>query len=279
MIPVQLPWGSNQVRFFNAPDVRRFNKLFIDYINYGGFPEALFSEPVRENPERFIRSDVVDKVLLRDLPGLYGINDVQELNSLFTSIAFNTANEFSFETLSRQSGVPKNTIKKYLEYLEAAFLIKVVKRVDQAGKRFQRDNFFKIFLTNPSLRSALFSFLDSNDEAMGPMTETAIYGQWMHRIHFTPWYARWSHGEVDMVGISSKNLRPVWALEIKWSDRYVDRPGELKSLLRFCKENKLTQALVTTITRQEIIMHEDIQISFIPASAYAYTIGFNTLTA
>ena len=276
--PTQLPWGKNKVDFYEVPDIRQFNKLFIDYINYGGYPEAIFSETVRSNPERFIRNDVVDKVLLRDLPGLYGISDVQELNSLFTTIAYNSAQEFSLETLSRQSGSPKNTIKKYLEYLEAAFLIKIVKRVDQAGKRFQRDNFFKIYLTNPSLRSALFSPLQATDEAIGPMAETAIYDQWMHRTHFTPWYARWGTGEVDMISLSSKNLKPLWALEIKWSDRYVENPAELKSLIKFCQENDLKQALITTLHLQKVIEHDGIQLNFLPASAYAYTIGANTLT-
>jgi predicted AAA+ superfamily ATPase len=99
----------------------------------------------------------VDKVLLRDLPSLYGIKDVQELNSLFTTIAFNTANEFSCETLSVQSGVDKKTIKIYIEYLEAAFLIKKIQRVDQSGKRFEREISFKLYLTNPSLFTALFA--------------------------------------------------------------------------------------------------------------------------
>jgi predicted AAA+ superfamily ATPase len=218
-------------------------------------------------------------VLLRDLPSLYGISDVQELNSLFTTIAYNSANEFSLETLSVQSGSPKNTIKKYLEYLEAAFLIKIIRRVDQAGKRFQRDNFFKIYLTNPSLRAALFSPLSPTDEAMGPMTETAIYAQWLHRINFNPWYARWNKGEVDMIGLDKKDLKPLWALEIKWSDRYVSKPEELKSIIRFCLDNKLTQALVTTISLQQVIDHSGITLNFIPASAYAYTVGANTLNA
>lgn len=277
LVPAQLPWGRNQVRFFRAPDIRLLNRHFVDYINYGGFPEAIFSESVRNNPERFIRNDVIDKVLLRDLPGLYGISDVQELNALFTAIAFNTANEFSYETLSSQSGTPKSTIKKYLEYLEAAFLIKIVKRLDQAGKRFHRDNFFKIYLTNPSIRSALFSFMAPTDEAMGPMTETAIFAQWMHRLHFTPWYARWKNGEVDMVSLSPRNLKPSWAIEIKWSDRYPGQPGELKSLLRFCHENDLDQALVTTISQEEVVSHEGVQLTFIPAATYAYTVGANTL--
>ncbi|HOZ86633.1 MAG TPA: ATP-binding protein [Bacteroidia bacterium] len=273
-----LPWGKNRVDFYEAPDIRQFNKLFIDYINYGGYPEAIFSETVRNNPERFIRNDVVDKVLLRDLPGLYGISDVQELNSLFTTIAYNSAQEFSLETLSKQSGSPKNTIKKYLEYLEAAFLIKIVRRIDQGGKRFQRDNFFKIYLTNPSLRSALFSPLQATDEAIGPMAETAIYAQWMHRSNFTPYYARWGNGEVDMVRLNSKNLKPFWALEIKWSDRYVNKPAELKSLIKFCHENDLKQALITTLHLQQIVEQDGIEFNFLPASAYAYTIGANTLT-
>lgn len=272
-----IPWGKNNVKFYNAADTRELNRHFMDYINFGGYPEAIFSDKIRANPERFIRHDVVDKVLLRDLPGLYGINDVQELNSLFTTIAYNSGNEYSMESLTKQSGVAKNTIKKYLEYLEAAFLIKTVRRVDQSGKRFQRDNFFKTYLTNPSLRSALFSPLTPTDEWMGNMTETAIFAQWMHRDGFTPWYARWNNGEVDMVGLNRKNLKPSWALEIKWSNRYFDHPRELKSLIKFCQENQLDNALVTTIDKQGVVTEAGIDISFIPAAAYAYTVGINTL--
>lgn len=93
-------------------------------MNFGGYPEAVFSETVRKNPRRYIKSDIIDKVLLRDLPSLYGIADVQELNSLFNTVAYNSAQEISVEDLSQSSGVSKPTIAKYLEYLEAAFLIK-----------------------------------------------------------------------------------------------------------------------------------------------------------
>ena len=275
--PIKLPWGDDKVPFYEALDIKEFNKHFLNYINFGGYPEAIFSETVRRNPERFIRQDVVDKVLLRDLPSLYGIADVQELNSLFTTIAYNTGQEFSLETLSRQSGSPKNSIKKYLEYLEAAFLIRIVRRIDQSGKRFLRDNFFKIYLTNPSLRSALFSPIDPLDELMGALTETAIFSQWMHRQNFTPYYARWNNGEVDMVGINRKDLKAAWALEIKWSDKYIKEPKKLKSLFKFCSENKINQALVTTISHNDVQTVNDIELTFIPCSTYAYTVGLNTI--
>lgn len=273
---IDIKWGGKIREFYSTSHLNELNKHFIDYINFGGYPEVIFSEKIQANPGRYIRQDIVDKVLLRDLPSLYGISDTRELNSLFTTIAYNSGGEFSLETLSKQSQVPKNTLKKYIEYLEAAYLIKQVRRIDQSGKRFKRDNFFKIYLTNPSLRCALFSPITATDEMIGNMVETAIFAQWMHRDWFTPWYARWSNGEVDMVGLGS-TLKPIWAVEIKWSDRYFEKPKELKSLIKFCKENKLINPIVTTINKEGEKEIEEINIQYIPSSSYAYTVGKNTL--
>lgn len=272
-----LKWKEDITEFYSSSHLDELNKHFLDYINFGGYPEVIFSEKIQANPGRYIRQDIVDKVLLRDLPSLYGISDTRELNSLFTTIAYNSGSEFSLETLSRQSQVPKNTLKKYIEYLESAYLIKQVRRIDQSGKRFKRDNFFKIYLTNPSLRSALFSPITATDEMIGNMVETAIFAQWMHRDWFTPWYARWTGGEVDMVGLSDSTLKPVWALEIKWTNRYFDKPNELKSLYKFCLESSLDYPIVTTIDREGEKEYKELHIQFLPSSAYAYTVGKNSL--
>ncbi len=278
IIPSQVNWkGSNKI-FYSTTHIEELNRHFIDYLNYGGYPEVIFSEKIKANPGRFIRQDIIDKVLLRDLPSLYGIRDVQELNSLFTTISYNTGSEFSLETLSKESGgVKKQTIKTYIEYLESAFLIKTVKRVGQNAKRFQRDNFFKIYLTNPSLRAALFSPISATDDMIGNMVETAIYAQWMHRDWFTPWYARWQNGEVDMVCLSDSNFNPIWALEVKWSNRYFERPKELKSLLKFSLENEMENVLVTSIDKEGTKSIDGINFHFFPAATYAYTVGKNTL--
>ena len=277
IVPSELEWNGNPTKFFGTINIKELNKHFLDYINFGGYPEVIFSEKIQANPGRYIRSDIVDKVLLRDLPSLYGIQDVQELNSLFTTLAYHSGNEVSLESLSQASGVDKYLLKKYLEYLEAAFLIRIVHRIDDNAKKFKRTNFYKIYLTNPSLRSALFSPLQPTDESIGNMVETAIYAQWMHREWFTPFYARWNNGEVDMVGLDEKKLKPIWALEIKWSNRFYEEPGELKSLLQFCENNKLNSALITTIDIEGVREQKGIQLNFVPASIYAYVVGNNTL--
>jgi hypothetical protein len=252
-------------------DLEALNREFVKYLNVGGYPEALFSPAVQADPGRFIKADIVDKVLLRDLPSLYGIQDIQELNYLFTTLAFNTAGEVSLEELAKRSGVAKNTLRKYIEYLEAAFLIKVVHRVDQDGRRFQRATSFKVYLTNPSIRAALFTPAGIDDETMGHLAETGIFSQWFHqpqRLH----YARWKGGEVDLVFLDEKQ-KPAWAVEVKWSDRPYERPEELAGLLRFCRSNGLRNAGVTTRSRSGRRQIDQVTVHFVPTSLYAYEIG------
>ncbi len=273
----KIDWEGSLTAFFSTNNINELNKNFIDYINFGGYPEVIFSEKIQSNPGRYIRSDIIDKVLLRDLPSLYGIRDVQELNSLFTAIAYNSAGEVSLEELSKNSGVQKNTIKRYIEYLEAAFLIKVVHKISNKPKQFQRATQFKIYLTNPSLRSALFSPLQPTDPFIGNMVETAVYAQWLHREWFTPFYARWQKGEVDMIKLNDNNLQPQWAIEIKWSNHFFDKPGDLKSLIQFANDNNLKTALVTTIDKEGTKEINGLKILYVPAAVYAYTVGRNTI--
>ena len=111
---------------------------------------------------------------------------------------------------------------------------------------------------------------------IGRMVETAIFAQWIHRDWFSFWYSRWNGGEVDMVGLNDK-LKPNWALEIKWSNRYFDNPYDLKSLLKFCSENNLDNPIVTTIDKEGTQECKSITIQYFPAAAYAYTVGKKTL--
>ena len=273
-------WDGIESDIYSTIDINRLNDLFLEYINYGGYPEVAFSSRMQEDPGQFVRHDIVDKVLLRDLPSLYGISDVQELNSLFTMIAYHSGMEFSYESMAKESGVKKDIIRKYIQYLESAFLIKIVTRTDDTAKRFQRQTTFKIYLTNPSLRCALFEPVKIIDGNIGDMIETAIYSQWIPRNnHIT--YANWkvgrTQGEVDLVGINDALQKPYWAVEIKWTDRFFDRPTELSSLKYFMEKNQLQQALVTSISQAGLKETSFGRLLFIPSACYAYTVGENTL--
>ncbi|MBS4096186.1 MAG: ATP-binding protein [Sulfuricella sp.] len=266
---------------FATTDIEELNQEFVNYLNFGGYPEAVFSESIRRDPGQYIKSDIIDKVLLRDLPSLYGISDIQELNRLFTTLAYNSGNEVSLEGLSKSSGVAKNTLKRYLEYLEAAFLIRKVERIDQNAKRFKRAMCFKVYLNNPSMRAALFGQLDAESEAMGALTETAIYSQWQHKKQIELYYARWNSGEIDIVSLDSNNQQPDWAVEVKWSDRPYQARAELDNCVEFVVKNPRVEQpmLITSRTISDAcVIYKGVQFEFLPASLYAYILGANLLS-
>ena len=281
IVPKKIVWNDKEIDAFDTIDLPKLNEHFIRYINFGGYPEVVFSEAIQKDPGRYMRRDIVDKVMLKDLPSLYGINDTQELYRLFIHIAYRSGCEFSYEEMSQESGIRKDTIRRYISYLESAFLIKVIHRVDANAKRMQRVTQFKIYLTNPSLRCALFSPLTETDKALGSMVETALFAQRIQRDDEEIFYANWKmgrdNGEVDMIGLNRLNQKPAWAVEMKWSDRYFDAPGELKSLLSFMSKNQLRAAIVSSRTKYGTKALENMNLTFIPSALYAYLLGYNTI--
>lgn len=256
----------------------KLNNLYLEYLNYGGFPEALSSEQIRDQPEQYIGQDILDKVLGRDLPSIFGIRNPNELNKLFAALAYNTANEVSPEGISQSSGVPKAEINRYIEFLEAAFLVRVIHKTDNSLKKFQRRTHYKVVLTNPSLRSAIFGKITPEDQDLESLAETAVYSQLiihdptMNSFKYAKWNRGNSKGEVDLVHVTAKGEAKA-ALEIKWSDRYANDDEKPKSLIAFCKDNELSEACITSKTIFSERNYSGIKITHIPTSFLCFMLG------
>jgi hypothetical protein len=275
-----LQFRGDEGRYFSAEgalvaDIPTLNGAFRDYVAYGGFPEPARDAMVQVAIDRFLASDIVERVVLGDLPALYGIGDPTELKRLLTWVAFNTGAEISYEKLAMSAGVAKNTLRKYLEFLEAAFLVVRLPRIDQSARRFQRATFFKLYLANPTLRTALFGPIGDDDPAMGRLAETAFFAQLAQtRYAGDAYYARWDRGEVDCVLLDRGTLRAWEALEIKWSDRAAGNPGEtLSSLVEFCKRNRLARAVVATKSAAARLTFGEIELELVPLALCCYRLG------
>ena len=75
---VSPPWSTGQSPVevddsaphpvFRCRDIDDLAAAFLDYLDYGGYPEAIFSPELKKRFRQFVGRDIVDKVLLRDLP-------------------------------------------------------------------------------------------------------------------------------------------------------------------------------------------------------------------
>ena len=99
--------------------------LRLKSIESGAGRFTTFLLPPLTFPEYLVLLNQDDLVEINeDFDSFCGTQDIEVLNKkfvrLFTTLAFNTASEVSLKELSKGSGVAKNTVKKYIEYLETA---------------------------------------------------------------------------------------------------------------------------------------------------------------
>ena len=262
---------------YRTNDVKMLNRHFVDYVNFGGYPEAVSSPVIRSDPARYIGADIVDRVLLRDLPSLYGIQDVQELNTLFTDLGVQHSRRgFTGSAVSAvrrdQADAQYATWSTWKRRSSSrSSIASITMPAVSSAPPVSR-----CMPTTPSLRCALFGPVAEDDGEMGPIAETAVFAQWFHSdSHRQLHYASWRNGEVDIVCLDRRRQKPTWCVEVKWSDRYVRRPGEPSSLMDFANRHPEVTPLVTTRTldRKFDPRPGNAHWDFIPTSLYCYIVG------
>ncbi len=249
------------------------NAEFHRYVNFGGFLEGVLGQQREGAPApTFIRDGVADRVLHKDLAGMHGVNDAQELNRLFALLAFNTAREVSMDDLAKATGIAKNTLRKYLDYLESAFLIRRVARVDGDAERFQRQVSFKVYLTSPCIYSALYGPVAANDQTFSRLAETALVSQWLGAPSVNDLaYASWRNGKIDLIAMHPNTDKPDHVYEIDWTDKYnspENRPDEIVDFVERNNVEALPYILTNSIARPG--MMRTVNLTLAPLSLYCY---------
>lgn len=250
------------------------NTEFHRYVNFGGFLEGIMLSKEGTPAPAFIRDGVADRVLHKDLASLHGVNDAQELNRLFGILAFNTAREVTIDDLAKSAGVAKNTLRKYLDYLESAFLIRRVPRVDRDGKRFQRQVAFKVYLTTPCLYAALFAPVPPNDQFFQRLAETALVAQWLGSPAAANLaYASWRNGRIDLLTMNPSTNLPDHVYEMDWNNGYATAGKGPQQMVQFIEgTNRKAQPYILTRTVARPAAMRGIDITLAPLALYTYWI-------
>lgn len=146
------------------------------YLQMGGFPELVNAEDI-VYAQKLLREDVMERAIKHDLPAIYEIRSVDELEKVFLYLCFNSSSIINLEAMSKEfTGVTRPTIEKYITYLENANLINISKQLNISGKKVLKSK-NKIYVADSGIRSAVVLGADiyTNDTELGYSLETAVY--------------------------------------------------------------------------------------------------------
>lgn len=154
-------------------------KMFQDYIKYGGLPMRFSLEPV--SVESYL-SDTYDAIVVKDVVRRNDIKNVALLNMILTFLMDNIANPFSARSIVSalmQSGVKTSveTVINYIEYIRNAMIIYSVQRYDIKGKKLLSTN-EKYYSVDLGLRNCVKS---SDAVDYNKLYENVVYLELLYR--------------------------------------------------------------------------------------------------
>lgn len=134
-----------------TPTLPEYKATLAEYSRTGGFPEPLLQELDRAS---YLRT-LVNAVLYKDIVKRHRIRAVQGIEDLAVYLFSNVAKEYSFRTISNIAGVKSaNSIKKYIKFLEEAFLFFSLPRFSYKVREQVSSN-KKIYAVDPGMAVTL----------------------------------------------------------------------------------------------------------------------------
>ena len=147
-------------------------ELFSAYLNHGFYPYYL--EGVLHYHNRMER--VIEKVISEDIPSVTGLkpSSVPSLRRILYLVASSQPLTPNIDKLAKSLGISRESLYLYLEYLEAAGLLRMLRAPDRGHKAVRKPK--KIYLSDPNMFYTILGERMALD-SVGAMREAFFFSQ------------------------------------------------------------------------------------------------------
>ena len=222
----------------------KIKPFLLKYIEKGGFPET-FSFKTDKEFKEYIRSLVVDKIVYKDIPRMFKLDDPEFLSTLLEMIAVNPGMYIDYLSLSKQFNKDRRVIKNYIFYLKESFLINLLGNYRKGSTTLRKRK--RAYPTDNAITYLYKSKIE--EDFLGRMVETLVISN-INAASF------WKNGnEVDVV---HDNM----PIEVKYQEKI--RFEDLKSITEFMKKFKVKKGILITKNEEREVKVEEGKIKYIP---------------
>jgi predicted AAA+ superfamily ATPase len=225
----------------------------------GGFPEALLIKSDKmwaEWTQSFIQT-----YIYRDINLLFGINlSPQIIAKMWSMLAHLNSEIENMQNLGRSLGITGTSAKKYLDYMEGAYLIRRLAPWHQNnGKRLVKSP--KLYVRTWGVLHHLLQINSYGQLKTNPALGASWEGYVIEQIHAAKpkdvdlYYYRTHHGaEVDLVLV--RGVKPIATIEIKYSNAPVLSRGYYESISDLGTKNNyvITPNSRTVTTKEGVVI-------------------------
>ena len=197
-----------------------FNRLE-EFLILGTYPETLIAQNFKEKSDFLIA--IRDAYLMKDILELENLRNASKLNNLLKLVAFQIGKQVSLNELSSNLGIAKQTVERYLDLLEKAFVIKKVTGFSRNLRKEIQKTARYYFFDNGIRNAVINNFNDigtRND--VGELWENFLFMERLKRQHYKQihtnnyFWRTYDRKEIDLVEERGGQLH---GYEFKWTGK------------------------------------------------------------
>ena len=193
---------------------------------YGSYPEVVISDD-NSQKERYLK-EIVGSYLYKDVLELDGLRHSDKIVRLLQLLAFQIGSEVSFNELGTQLGMSKNTVERYADLLEKAF---VIFRLPGFSRNLRKEisKSSRYYFYDTGIRNALisnFNPLELRDDVGGlwenyVVMERIKKQEYLQILSNNYFWRTYDQKEIDWVEEREGKL---YGYEIKWETKKIRNP-------------------------------------------------------
>jgi hypothetical protein len=223
--------------------------LLNKYLIFGGFPEIANRELPDDLKIELLQS-YYDSIVLKDCIAYNGVRDTGAFYRTMHYLLTNTATRYRYSTLSKALGNSENTIKKYIEYAEQAYVLNEISNFSFSAKENARPE-RKTYSADNGLISAVGVSFSPNS---GKLLENVVYNQLIHAKYEDVAFVRTSE-ECDFIA----RRDGIWnAFQVCYDLDSTNRERELSGFEVIDPQLKVSSKTIITYNQKDRI--DDIEV-------------------
>jgi len=192
-----------------------------EFLIFGTYPETLIAQNFKEKSDFLIA--IRDAYLMKDILELENLRNASKLNDLLKLVAFQIGKQVSLNELSSNLGIAKQTVERYLDLLEKAFVIKKVTGFSRNLRKEIQKTARYYFFDNGIRNAVINNFNDlTTRNDIGQLWENFLFIERLKRQHYKQihtnnyFWRTYDRKEIDLVEERGGQL---YGYEFKWTGK------------------------------------------------------------
>jgi predicted AAA+ superfamily ATPase len=249
--------------FYNIEKKGLWKKEFLEYLEYGGFPEIVYLDD--KNLKLKTLQNYFEVMLYKDMVERFEIKNPLILKYFIKRVIENlgkpiSVNNIFNELKSQGYKIGKDTLYQYLEFIEDIYLSIIIKKYSKSILKTELSQKKAYIVDNGLVNALSFSFKG----IYGTLLENLVVKEFRSKGYEIFYFKE--NKECDLIILNKDELVPIQVSYSLSDKKTMER--ELNGLLEAIKFLNIKNGVILTFDDFDTLLFDDIKIQILPAYYY-----------